>query len=81
MLIKSISHRSMPFGKLIAYMDSNKGKAGEDNLRLFHNLSSINPVDIGSEFEENLAHKKTQNSVHFYHEVMSFSPRTVNTSR
>ncbi len=74
MLIKSLTHKTMPFSTMFSYMESDKGMATEGNLRIYHNLQSIDTRLIEKEFITNYASKKKQsNSIKFFHEIMSFA--------
>jgi len=73
MLIKSISHSTTPFKKIIGYMEAGQNKSG--SLRIFHNIHSFEPSDIAQEFHSNFLVKETRSSsVKFYHEILSWHP-------
>ncbi len=78
MIIKSISHSNMPFRVMINYMLDDKGhRDNTQDLQIFHNLSGIEAEEIKQEFEDLYTLKpKRKNGLKFYHEVMSFSPKS-----
>jgi hypothetical protein len=68
----------MPFGVMLQYLRDDKGnRDNENDLEIFHNLSSLDPKEIRQEFEDLYALKPQRtNSVRFVHEVMAFSPES-----
>ncbi len=78
MILKTISHKRMPFAVMINYMRDDKGnRDNTQDLEIFHNLGSMNPQDIKQEFQ-NLYDQRTvrKGGVKFHHTVMSFSPES-----
>lgn len=78
MILKTIAHKRMPTALMLEYLRDDKGnRDNENDLEIFHNLSSLDPKEIRQEFENlyDLKPKRT-NSVKFIHEVMAFSPES-----
>ena len=78
MIIKTISHKRMPFSMMLEYIREDQGnRDNTKDLEVFSNLSSLDPREISREFQD-LYDQRTvrKDGVKFHHVVMSFHPNS-----